>query len=163
MSIDLGVNNLCAISSNVANAELIDGRKIKQINHQWNKRKAILQSKLKNNQHFSKLITKITNKRNLRIRDYFHNVSRYIVNQVVSHQINTIVIGHTNYWKQETNIGKINNQNFVQIPFNSLIHMISYKAELLGINVVIQEESYTSKASFFDNDVVPVYKQNNLA
>ena len=160
MSIDLGINNLCAISSNVMQAQLISGKLIKSINHEWNKRVAFLQSKLKN-QYTSHLITKITNRRNLRIRQCFHKISKYIVNQAVDNQINTIIIGHTKGWKQETNIGKANNQNFVQIPFNLLIQMISYKAQLQGINVRIQEESYTSKASFFDNDVIPVFNEDD--
>ena len=157
MSIDLGVDNLCAVSSNVIKSELINGKNIKQINHNWNKRKAYLQSRLSENQYNSNLITSITNKRNFRIQNYFHKVSKYIVNHAVSNNINTIIIGHTNEWKQETNIGEVNNQNFVQIPFNQLIQQIQYKGKLQGINIVIQEESYTSKASFFDNDFIPVY------
>ena len=83
------------------------------------------------------------------------------MNQLVSNNINTLVIGHSNYWKQDTKLGKKTNQNFIQIPFNKLIQMLSYKCKLLGINCIIQEESYTSKASFIDNDSIPVYKQND--
>ena len=85
------------------------------------------------------------------------------MNQLVSNEINTLVIGHNNLWKQDTNIGKVNNQNFVQIPFNRLIQMLNYKCQLAGINCVIQEESYTSKASFIDNDEIPVYKEGKKA
>lgn len=160
MSIDLGINNLCALSSNVIKSQLISGKKIKQINHNSNKRKAYLQSKLKNKQYSTRLINKIFNKRNNKIHNYFHNISKYIVNQVVSNNINTIVIGYNKNWKQETNIGKVNNQNFIQIPYLKLINQIQYKAKLQGINVIIQEESYTSKASFFDNDFMPNYTDN---
>ena len=90
-----------------------------------------------------------------------HCVSKYIVNQAVENQINTIVIGQNKGWKQETNIGKKNNQNFTQIPHSNLVNMIKYKAELQGINVILQEESYTSKTSFFDNDKIPVYKKDD--
>lgn len=158
LSIDLGINNLCSCTNNCKlNSFIIDGKFIKHINHNYNKRKALLQSKLNKNQYTSKLINNITKKRNNQIKYYLHNVSKYLINQIVSNNINTIIIGKNNLWKQEINIGKVNNQNFVQIPFNQLIHMIYYKAKLQGINVVIQEESYTSKVSFFDNDYIPVY------
>lgn len=157
MSIDLGINNLCSVTSNACKSFIVDGKKLKHINHNYNKRKALLQSKLNKNQYTSKLINSITKKRNFRIHNYFHNVSKYIVNQAVDNQINTIIIGQNKGWKQETNIGKINNQNFVQIPFNKLIHMISYKAQLQGIKVCLQEESYTSKVSFIDNDYIATY------
>ena len=157
MSIDLGINNLCSVTSNICKSFIIDGKKLKHINHNYNKRKALLQSKLNKNQYTSKLINSITKKRNFRIQNYFHNVSKYIVNQAVDNQINTIIIGQNKGWKQETNIGKVNNQNFVQIPFNKLIHIISYKAELQGIKVCLQEESYTSVTSFIDNDYIATH------
>jgi putative transposase len=79
------------------------------------------------------------------------------VNQAVSNDLNTIVIGKNVGWKQDINIGKKNNQTFTQIPFDLLIKLISYKAKLKGINIILQEESYTSKVSFFDNDYIPTY------
>ena len=117
-----------------------------------NKKVSFLKSKLKDNKQVSKQIISLTNKRNNKIKDYLHKASRILINQVVSNGINTIVIGHNKYWKQEINIGKRNNQNFVSIPFNTFISMISYKATLEGINVKIVEESYTSKCSFLDNE-----------
>ena len=162
MSIDLGVNNLCSVTSNICKSFIIDGKKLKHINHNYNKRKALLQSKLNKNQYTSKLINNITKKRNFRIQNYFHNVSKYIVTQAVNNQINTIVIGQNKGWKQETKFRyKNNTQNFIQIPFNKLIHMISYKAELQGIKVCLQEESYTSVTSFLDNDYIATYNVDN--
>lgn len=158
LSIDLGINNLCTCTNNCKlNSFIIDGKKLKHINQYFNKRKALLQNKLNKNQYTSKLINNITRKRNFRIKNYLHNVSKYLINYVVSNNINTIIIGKNNLWKQKINIGKVNNQNFVQIPFNQLINMIYYKAKLQCINVITQEESYTSKVSFFDNDYIPVY------
>lgn len=93
-------------------------------------------------------------KRNNKIKDYLHKASRYIINHLVSNNINTLVIGHNKNWKQEISIGKVNNQNFVSIPFNKLIHMLTYKAKIEGINVIIQEEYYTSKCSFLDNEEI---------
>ena len=69
----------------------------------------------------------------------------------------TIVIGHNTFWKQNSNLGKVGNQNFVQIPFYKFVKQIEYRAENLGIRIIMQEESYTSKASFLDKDDIPVY------
>ncbi len=166
ISIDLGVNNLCTITNNInLSPVIINGKPVKSINQYYNKRKSKIQSELelKNKTKISKRLNNLTLKRNNKIYDYFHKVSKYIVNYAVSNSINTIVIGKNNRWKQKANLGKVNNQNFVQIPFNILIHMIQYKSELNGINVILQEESYTSKVSFFDNDFIPEYgKTDNL-
>ena len=159
MSIDLGINNLCSCSSNVIGSFIVNGMSLKTINQYYNKQVAKYKSICETVNHCktSKRIQRLNYNRNNKIEDYFHKVSRYIVNQLVSNEINTLVIGHSSYWKQDTNIGKVNNQNFVQIPFNKLIQMLSYKCKLIGINCVIQEESYTSKASFIDNDYIPVF------
>ena len=89
-----------------------------------------------------------------KIDDYFHKASRYIINQAVSNDVRTIIVGHNKNWKQEVNIGKINNQKFVQIPFDKLIHQLKYKGVLEGIAVIEVEESYTSKCSFIDNETI---------
>mgnify|MGYP003311601355 CR=1 FL=1 len=78
-------------------------------------------------------------KRKNKIEDYFHKSVSYIMNQLVSNSINTLIIGYNKEWKQDINIGKVNNQNFVQIPFYTLLQMIQYKCELNGINLIIQE------------------------
>ena len=152
LGIDIGLDNLASCVSNNGSCFIINGRPLKSINQYYNKRLAFLKSKLKDNKHTSKQIRSLTNKRNNKIKDYLHKASRILVNHVVSNGINTIIIGHNKCWKQEINIGKRNNQNFVSIPFNVFISMISYKATLEGINVKIVEESYTSKCSFLDNE-----------
>ena len=164
ISIDLGVNNLCTIINNInIKPIIINGKPIKSINQYYNKRKSQIQSELelKNKAKTSKRLNNLTLKRNNKIYDYFHKVSKWIVNYAVSNSVNTIVIGKNNRWKQKINLGRVNNQNFVQIPFNVLIHMIQYKSELQGINVILQEESYTSKVSFFDNDFIPEYNKTD--
>ena len=93
-------------------------------------------------------------KRENRINDYLHKASRSIVNYLVSNQIDTLVIGKNNGWKQNINLGKVNNQNFVQIPFNRFIEMLSYKCMLTGIRCLLIEESHTSKCSFIDNESI---------
>ena len=163
MSIDLGIDNLASCSSNVAKSFIINGKPVKSINQFYNKKKAKLQAEveLKNKKKSSKQIQNLSLKRNNKIKDYFHKASRYIVNQLVNQSINTLIIGKNNGWKQETNIGNVNNQNFTQIPHQMFINQLKYKCQLEGINVVEQEESYTSKVSFFDNDFIPVYGQND--
>ena len=162
MSIDLGIDNLASCSSNVTNSFIINGKPVKSINQFYNKKKAKLQSELelKNKKKSSKQIQNLTLKRNNKIKDYFHKASRYIVNQLVNQSINTLIIGKNDGWKQETNIGNVNNQNFTQIPHQMFINQLKYKCQLEGINVVEQEESYTSKVSFFDNDFIPTYQVN---
>ena len=163
MSIDLGIDNLASCSSNVTKSFIINGKPVKSINQYYNKKKAKLQSELeiKNKKKTSKQLQNLTLKRNNKIKDYFHKASRYIVNQLVNQSINTLIIGKNDGWKQETNIGKKNNQNFVNIPHQMFINQLKYKCQLEGINVIEQEESYTSKVSFFDNDFIPVYGQND--
>lgn len=151
-SIDLGVNNLATISSNVIKPIVINGKPLKSINQYYNKEKANLQSKLKNNEKTSNRIKSVTFKRNNKINDYLHKSSRYIVNYLVSNNINTLIIGQNKGWKQNINIGRVNNQNFTQIPFSKFIELLSYKCTLEGIRVIITEESYTSKCSFMDNE-----------
>ena len=151
-AIDLGLNNLATVCSNVEKPFIINGRPLKSINQRWNKHKAELQSRLTNNSKSSKQIMLITNKRNNRVKDYLHKSSRKIVNFLVSKNISTLVIGYNEEWKQNISIGKINNQSFVSIPFHSFIQQLEYKCRLEGINVVLTEESYTSKCSFLDNE-----------
>ena len=161
LSVDLGINNLATCSSNVIEPFIINGRKLKSINQFYNKHKAELQSSLIANKKTSKRIKHLTNKRNFKILNYLHKASKYIVNQAVSHSLNTIVIGYNKGWKQETNLGKKTNQNFVQIPFNKLIQLISYKARLQGIQVFLQEESYTSQVSFLEGDYIPTFSKDD--
>ena len=163
MSIDLGIDNLASCSSNVFNSFIINGKPVKSINQYYNKKKAKLQAELelKNKKKSSKQIQNLTLKRNNKIKDYFHKASRYIVNQLVNQSINTLIIGKNDGWKQETNIGNVNNQNFTSIPHQMFINQLKYKCQLEGINVIEQEESYTSKVSFFDNDFIPTYQVND--
>jgi IS605 OrfB family transposase len=162
LSIDLGIYNLATCSSNVIEPFIIDGKPVKSINQFYNKHKAELQSSLRGNKRTSKRIQHLTNKRNFKILNYLHKASKFIVNQAVSNSLNTIVIGYNKGWKQETNLGKKNNQNFVQIPFEKLISLISYKARLQGINVFLQEESYTSQVSFLEGDYIPTFSKDDF-
>lgn len=153
-AIDLGINNLATIGSNCSKPFIINGKPLKSINQFFNKEKARLQSLLPNQQSISNKLQSISLKRKNKINDYLHKASRYIINHLVSNNINTLIIGYNPGWKQEVNIGKVNNQKFVSIPFQRFIEMLKYKAELVGISVLIQEESYTSKTSFLDSEPI---------
>lgn len=147
--IDLGLSNLATVTSNQnLRPLLINGRPLKSINQYFNKKKAQLQSFVGN--RTSKNIVRLTNKRNFKIENYLHNTSRFIVNYLLQNKIGTLVIGKNESWKTSINLGKVNNQSFVNIPHSRLINMIEYKSKLVGIDVIITEESYTSKCSFID-------------
>ena len=156
LAIDLGVDNLATCTSNVMQSFIVDGKKIKHINQFYNKKVGKVKSELekKNKRKYSHRTRYLTLKRNNKIDDYFHKASRYIINQAVSNDVRTIIVGHNKNWKQEINIGKVNNQKFIQIPFDKLIHQLKYKGKLEGINVVKIEEGYTSKCSFLDNESI---------
>jgi putative transposase len=158
-SIDLGLNNLVALTSNQPGFVplLINGRPLKSINQFYNKRKAQLQSQLKGNRFSSSRIQRLTRCRHQKVDNYLHHSSRQIINLLKSQGIGTLVIGKNLHWKNEINLGKKTNQNFVNIPHARLIEMLKYKAELLGIKVIEQEESYTSKSNFLALDPIPVY------
>lgn len=147
--IDIGLNNLLAITSNQIDVQnyLLNGRPLKSINQFYNKRLSELKSVLEivNGCKKSKSIISLNFKRKNKINDYLHKTSRTLINLCIDNNIGKIVIGHNVGWKQDISIGKRNNQNFVQIPFNKLIQMIQYKAEDVGIEVFFTEESYTSK------------------
>ena len=153
-SIDLGLNNLATVGSNVVKPFIINGRPLKSINQYYNKEKARLQSHLKGNKKTSKRIKSISNKRNNKIKDYLHKSSKMLVNFLVSNDISTLVIGYNEEWKQNINIGKKNNQTFTAIPFYTFIKQLEYKCKLEGINIILTEESYTSKCSFLDNETI---------
>jgi IS605 OrfB family transposase len=157
--VDIGLNNLAAVTSNQKGFKpfLINGRPIKAVNNYYNKKKAELQSQLNGNRKTSNRIQCLSTKRGFKIDDYLHKSSRFIINQLVENNISTLVIGKNENWKQGISIGKANNQNFTSVPHARFIEMLTYKAERVGIKVIITEESYTSVASFLDGDFIPVH------
>jgi putative transposase len=155
-AIDLGLNNLATVTSNQPGFVplLVNGRPLKAINQRYNKERAWLQSKLKGEQKFSCRLNRLTDKRNRRVNAYLHLVSSRLIDRLVQHRIGTLVIGKNDGWKQRINLGKRTNQNFVQIPHARFIQMLTYKAERVGIKVIVTEESYTSKCSFLDSEPI---------
>lgn len=155
MSLDLGLNNLVAATNNVGERPfIVNGRVVKSINQYYNKKVGHFQgiAKLLNGRYRTRQIEKITFWRNQKIENYMHKASRYIVDWAVKNDISKIVIGYNKEWKQEINLRKKTNQNFVYIPFYTLVEKIMYKAEDVGIEVILTEESYTSGTSFLDNE-----------
>lgn len=150
--IDLGLNNLMTCAFQDENPIIFNGRPLKSINWRYNKRKSQLQSKLPGNRKTSNMIGNITLKRNNRVSDYLHKVTSMFINYAVSNGISDVVVGYNKEWKQRINIGAVNNQNFVQIPYYKLLNMLTYKCELNGISLNVTEESYTSKCSFLDDE-----------
>ena len=161
-SIDPGLNNIVSIYNNIGIRPLLyNGRPIKSINQYYNKTNSKLKSKLPNNVKSSKRLKQLSFKRNNKIDYEMHKISSHIINEAVKNNISKIFIGNNIGWKNEISIGRRNNQNFVNIPHTKLFNQILYKGLMNGIEVIFTEESYTSKASFFDKDELPIYGQND--
>ena len=164
LALDLGINNLVTAVSSTGKSFIIDGKKLKSINQWYNKQNAHLQS-IKDKQHIGK---RPTNKqkanarnRNNKINDYMNKTARIIIDYCINNDIGTLIVGYNETFQRNSNIGKINNQAFVNIPYGQLRSKLEYLCELNGIAFVKQEESYTSKASFWDKDNIPVYNNDN--
>ena len=157
MAIDLGVDNLATVVfSDAKRPVVLNGRILKSINQYYNKKRSEFQAKKATSK-----MNRLTCKRNSKVKDQLHKVSRQIVNHAVSNQYNTVVVGYNREWKQDTRLGTQNNQNFVSIPHYRLVQMLDYKCKLEGIRLVLVEEAYTSKASALDRDEIPSIKEKN--
>ena len=163
LAIDVGVNNFATCVTNNFDAFIIDGKYLKSTNQWYNKELSRLSS-IKDHQKikgYTNLQYGITEKRNRRIQDYIYCTAKYIVNYCIENKIGNIVFGYNDGFTQNPNLGKVNNQNFVMIPFGRLKNRLKFLCQRYGINFVEQEESYTSQASFFDNDEIPVWNPRN--
>lgn len=159
-ALDLGVNQLAALTSTKEGfvPRLITGRPLKDFNHYYNQQRAHHQRRLaQQNRKTSRQLDRISAKRTRRVNHYLHTASRRIIDLLVAEGIGTLLIGLNRLWKQEVSLGRRNNQGFVQIPHSRFIEMLTYKAQLVGIQVIVREESYTSQASFLDRDEIPTY------
>ena len=157
LSIDIGLSNL-ATCYDVSNnrAFIMDGKKLKSINYYWNKQNARLQS-IKDKQNIKSCTKKqfvLKRKRENRVKDVIRKTAKHILDYCIQNNIGTIVVGHNKGWKQETNMGKRNNQNFVQIPFGYLMSMLESKCQEYGLRYIETQESHTSKCSAIDNEEI---------
>jgi putative transposase len=150
--VDFGIDNLMLVTSNRAGFVplAVNGRSLKSINQFYNKRKAQLQSMV--GTRTTKRLLRLTNKRNRKVKHILHLATRRVIDHLVANRIGVLVIGYNPEWKQRVNIGRANNQKFVAIPHAQAVQMLTYKAQLADIEVVLQEESYTSKCSFLDGE-----------
>lgn len=162
-SIDLGINNLMTVAFTNRKPLIINGRPIKSINQFFNKESAKYKSLAKkcNDIYSTERLKRLSVKRRNKINDYLHKAISFLLNQLVENNITTLICGYNKDLKQDSNMGKVNNQNFVSIPYLSLVEMLEYKCKLYEIHFIIQEESYTSKSSFIDNDELPIYNPND--
>ena len=159
-AIDLGLNNLAAVVTNDGdNPILISGKKIKSINQYYNKMTSKKQALLPYNVFTSKSLDRLWLKRNNKISYEIHKITKFLANYFDERDVSKVIIGNNSGWKNGINIGKRNNQNFVNIPYTKFINQLTYKCKSLGITVIVREESYTSKASFLDYDEIPNYKE----
>lgn len=163
MGIDLGVNNLATCVTDTGESFIIDGKKLKSINQWYNKELARLSS-IKDKQKiksYTKRQYNLTTKRNNRVNNYIYCAAKKIVNYCVNNKIGNIVVGYNDGFQSRSNLGKVNNQTFVMIPSGRLKSRLEYLCNQHGINFVLQEESYTSKASFLDDDKMPKWNSQN--
>ena len=154
IAIDYGIDNFLTIVSNAVELKplLVKGKVIKSINQRYNKRKAYYQS-----QNNTAMIHKLSVNRFCQLNDFFHKVSHKLLNYCLTNDIGKVIIGKNKGWRQHINIGKSNNQTFTQIPYNAMTDKLRYKLAVYGIEVVEQEESYTSKSDALALDILPQY------
>lgn len=164
LALDLGINNLVTGVTNTGKTFIIDGKRLKSINQWFNKQNAKLQS-IKDKQKFGKAPTlrqkALARNRNNKVNDYMNKTARMIINYCLANNTGTLVVGYNETFQRSSNIGKANNQNFVNIPYGKLRDKLEYLCKLNSIEFLKQEESYTSKASFFDKDDIPTYNADN--
>lgn len=163
LAIDFGINNFCTCVTNDGNSFIVDGKKLKSINQWYNKQNARLSS-IKDKQkikHCTNLQYSKINKRNNQINDYIYKSAKFIINYCVDHKISNLIVGYNDGFHDNVNLGKVNNQKFVMIPYGRMKDRLEYLCKLYNINYILQEESYTSKASFFDYDDIPVWNPQN--
>ena len=164
LALDLGINNLVTAVSNIGKSFIIDGKRLKSINQWFNKENARLQS-IKDKQLFGRKLTNrqkvIVRNRNNKVNDYMNKTARKVIDYCIINDIGTLVVGYNETFQRNSNIGKQNNQNFVNIPYGQLRNKLEYLCKLNNIVFIKQEESYTSKASFWDKDNIPVYNADN--
>jgi putative transposase len=162
IGIDLGINNFVTTSNNVGLTPfIINGKILKSYNQHYNEQKAFLYQSLakcqQTNIYTSKRLRNLDYKHYCYLNNAMHQMSHYIINYCITHNIGTIVIGHNQQWKQSINLGKANNYTFCMLTHTQLINQIKNKANVCGIDVIVIEEEYTSKASFLDNDDIPSF------
>ena len=156
LSVDIGLDNLATVVNNTGlKPIIINGKGLKSINKYYNKQMSHYRevAKRMNGRDYTNRMNNLTMKRNCKINDYMHKASKYLIDYAIANNFNTIVIGNNKAWKQKSTMSKIINQSFVGIPHMRFIEMVKYKAQNVGINVILTEESYTSGTSYVDGEL----------
>ncbi len=156
LSIDHGLDNWLTCISNIETSFIVDGKHLKALNQWYNKRVATIKEN-KSQDFWCKLLDKITTKRNRQMRDAVNKAARIVIDHCLKNNIVTIVFGWNKGQKQESNMGRKNNQKFVQIPTGKLKDRIEQLCDQYGIRFLETEESYTSKSSSLDLDDIPAF------
>lgn len=161
LSIDLGIDNFVSCFSNVGHSFIVNGKPLKAYNQYYNKRKSKIQSELeiKNQKKWSNQLEILTINRQNYINNYFNQTVNLIKKYCIKNQIGKVICGYNESWKQDINIGKINNQKFMCIPYHLFKQKLESKLNEIGVEFVLQEESYTSKCSFVDNEEIKEHKE----
>ena len=163
LAIDLGIDNLCTCTTNLGDSFIIDGKTLKSINQWANKQNSKLQS-IKDKRNIKETTRKQCNlwiKRNNRVNDYINKTCSYIIKYCINNDIGNIIIGYNPTIQKESNMGKKNNQNFVNLPLGDIASKLEYLSKRNNINFLKQEESYTSKSDFLANDPLPIINPDN--
>ena len=169
MAIDLGVNNLATcVSNNGMQPTIINGRALKSMNQYYNKLRAKLYSDLrigkntKQGNFTSKRLEYIDKKRHFKVKDFLHKASKQIANLAIANNIDKVIVGYNSTWKEDVEMRKKDKQTFINIPFSTFLDILEYKLNAEGIHFEKFEESYTSQASFLDNDPIPTYGEKEI-
>ena len=163
LGIDFGVNNFATCATSEGESFIIDGRKIKSINQWYNKQLSRLSS-IKDHQKIKSYTAKqyaLATKRDRRVQDYIYCSAKYIIQYCIAHQISNIVVGYNDGFQNSTKLGKVNNQQFVMLPYGQFKNRLRYLCNIYGITYIEQEESYTSKANFWGKDEIPIWSPLN--
>jgi len=157
LSIDLGTaDNLAACVDTLGNSLLVDARMMKAMNQLWNK-KVSTRKEGKPEAYWDSWLDRVTRKRNHQMRDGINKAAKLVINHCLKHRIGTLVVGWNEGFKDNANLGRLNNQKFVQMPLGKLKDRLKQLCELHGIRFIETEEAYTSKASFLDGDSLPCF------
>ena len=160
LAIDLGLDNLCTCTTNHGDTFIIDGKRLKSINQGANKQNKVLQSNKdkRGMKDTTKKQQKLWNKRNNRVNDYISKTCSYIIEYCMGNDIGNIVLGYNPEFQRNCNLGRRNNQNFVNLPLGRISEKLDYLCARNNIKFHKQEESYTSRSDFLANDPLPVYE-----
>lgn len=158
LGIDPGINNwlTCVDTSSWGEGFIVDGRHVKSLNQWYNKQVARLKEG-KPQGFWSNKLAAITEKRNRQMHDAINKAAQIVIDYCLRRRTGNVVFGWNQGQRQESSMGRKNNQSFVQIPTYRLKERIKQLCQRHGINFVETEESYTSKASFLDNDELPTF------